>query len=234
MNKNFHIDAYKVLEVKEDANFHEIKKSFIRLVKTHHPDAGGDKHKIISINAAWEILRDKETRAKYDLEKIRHDALKKDTISRSKRNNVITKNVKKNKGGFADEDKKISIWIKNVYEPINKLLNQIINPFASKIKELSADPYDDILMNDFCQYLEESNKKIKKVQDIYQSMPTPYSMKEFSLTLYHCLSQTSDSLKEFERYTMGYVDQYLHDGKEMLKEAKKKKYELKEIKKNIY
>ena len=32
-----------------------------------------------------------------------------------------------------------------------------------------------------------------------------------------------DGLNELDRYTMGYVDNYLHDGKSMIAEAKKKR-----------
>jgi len=88
---------------------------------------------------------------------------------------------------------------------------------------LSADPYDEILMDSFCSYLEKSKDKIKKVKIIYTSMASPSLVKDFSLDLYHCLSQVEDGLNELERYTMGYVDNYLHDGKSMISEAKKKR-----------
>ena len=48
----------------------------------------------------------------------------------------------------------------------------------------------------------------------------PASARGFGLSLYHCLSEVEDALAELERYTMGYVDGYLHDGREMLREAK--------------
>jgi len=43
------------------------------------------------------------------------------------------------------------------------------------------------------------------------------------LDLYHCLSHVEDGINELERYTMGYVDNYLHDGKAMIAIAKKKR-----------
>ena len=39
--------------------------------------------------------------------------------------------------------------------------------------------------------------------------------------MYHCFSQVKDALSELEKYTQGYVDDYLFDGKEMMKEAKR-------------
>ena len=86
-------------------------------------------------------------------------------------------------------------------------------------------------MDSFCIYLDKSKTKIKKVKVIYTSIPSPSIIKSFSLDLYHCLSQVEDGLNELERYTMGYVDNYLHDGKSMIAEARKKRKILKTNKK---
>lgn len=58
---------YETLEVSQDATQKEIKKSYFRLSKLHHPDReGGDEHKFKEISAAYEILSDPEKREKYD------------------------------------------------------------------------------------------------------------------------------------------------------------------------
>ena len=101
------------------------------------------------------------------------------------------------------------------------LLCDILNRYQKQLKDLSADPYDEMLMKSFCQYIENSQKKIKKVQEIYQSIPTPLQARRLSLSLYQCFAEIEDGINEWERYTVGYVENYLHDGKEMLREAKK-------------
>ena len=53
------------------------------------------------------------------------------------------------------------------------------------------------------------------------SIPVPNSISSLGLDLYHCFSQVKDALSELDRYTQGYVDDYLFDGKEMMKEAKR-------------
>ena len=78
-------------------------------------------------------------------------------------------------------------------------------------------------MDSFCSYLEQSKKHLQKVDLIFRSTPVPISAQEFGLNLYHCLSQVEDAVNELERYTMGYVDNYLHDGKAMITLAKKKR-----------
>ena len=57
---------YETLEVAKDATAKDIKKSYFRLSKVHHPDRGGDAHKFKEINAAYEILSDPEKRKAYD------------------------------------------------------------------------------------------------------------------------------------------------------------------------
>ena len=64
-------------------------------------------------------------------------------------------------------------------------------------------------------------------------MFVPSSISSLGLDLYHCYSQVQDALDELERYTQGYVDDYLFDGKEMMKEAKRIQMKMSIKKKNI-
>lgn len=60
---------YETLELNENATETEIKKSYKRLAKKYHPDLNKDKDaedKFKEINAAYEILGNKEKREKYD------------------------------------------------------------------------------------------------------------------------------------------------------------------------
>ena len=63
-------DYYKILGVKKDASPEEIRKTYRRLARKHHPDVNpGDKsaqERFKEINEAHEILSDPEKRAKYD------------------------------------------------------------------------------------------------------------------------------------------------------------------------
>jgi len=42
-----------------------------------------------------------------------------------------------------------------------------------------------------------------------------------------------DALSEFERYTMGYVDSYLHDGRQMLRQAKRLRSKLQQERRQL-
>lgn len=62
-------DYYKILGVNETATDAEIKKSYRKLSLQHHPDKGGDQGKFQEINKAYQILGDKDKRAKYNMQK---------------------------------------------------------------------------------------------------------------------------------------------------------------------
>ncbi|ABM74758.1 possible heat shock protein DnaJ [Prochlorococcus marinus str. NATL1A] len=201
-------DPYQILKVYPSAKLEEIKKAYRKLVKIHHPDKGGDAAVMLEINSAWEILKKK------------HKDLNLNKVNNSK---LYNQNEYKREANNHSKPEDLKKWFQNIYLPIDKLLGQIINPLGAKIRDLSADPYDEILMDSFCLYLEQSKNKITKIKKIYTSFACPSIIRDFSLDLYHCLSHVEDGINELERYTMGYVDNYLHDGKAMIAFAKKKR-----------
>ena len=218
---------YTIFGVSKDATKEELKAAYRSLVKKHHPDTGGNKDNFLQIQLAWETLNDPLKKEKYDR-----------LISYSRESSNITDlnwseevRYKKESSNLKDND--IKLWIKNVYNPINKIINEIIKPLNDEIKKLSADPYDDVLMEAFCNYIMQSQKKIERVSLRYKSNRIPGSISSLGLDLYHCYSQVQDALDEFDRYTQGYVDDYLFDGKEMMKEAKRIQKKMTLNKKNI-
>ncbi len=209
-------DPYAVLGLTPQASSAEIKAAYRALVKCHHPDAGGDDERILALNAAWEVLRDEQSRRRYDAA---HGLAAPATAASA---GVRVRGAAKPRSGAA-ADAQLLTWLQKVYTPIDRLLAQVINPFPQQLRELSADPYDDRLMEAFCTFLDQSRARLEKVEQLYRSMAAPSSAHGFSLSLYHCLSQVQDAVGELERYTMGYVDSYLRDGREMLREAKRRR-----------
>jgi molecular chaperone DnaJ len=223
---SFTRDPYQVLGVATSATAAEIKAAYRALVKQHHPDAGGDEHRILELNAAWEVLGDAERRAD-------HDRTHAPVAAGSARSAAAGRAARRATAQAARGDAELLAWLQQVYAPIDRLLAQVINPFPAQLRALSADPYDDQLMEAFCTFLEQSQARMQKVETLYRSMAAPASAQGFSLSVYHCLSQVQDALTELERYTMGYVDSYLRDGREMLREAKQRRSRLQEERRRL-
>jgi DnaJ-class molecular chaperone len=57
---------YDILGVNKTASSTDIKKAYLRLARTHHPDKGGDPEKFKEIAHANEILSDEMRRRRYD------------------------------------------------------------------------------------------------------------------------------------------------------------------------
>ena len=146
-------NLYKELGLKENATQSEIKSSYRRLVKKHHPDTGGEKDKFLAIQDAWETLSDPLKKKQYDL------TLFPLQQSSNLRNENWEENVNSSKYNSTLKDNEVKNWINNIYNPTNRFITQIIKPLTQEIKELSADPYDEELMGKFCSYITLSQKK---------------------------------------------------------------------------
>jgi molecular chaperone DnaJ len=217
-------DHYDVLGVSSGASTAEIKAAYRALVKRHHPDAGGDEERILELNAAWEVLGDREQRRRYDRERFAPGTAHRPAAARAARAGWQPDPGAGRNTRPAAED--LQRWLKQVYAPIDRQLGQVINAFPAQLRALSADPYDDDLMAEFCSFLEHGQARLQRVESLYRSQRCPDSAKGIGLDLYHCLSQVKDALDELERYTMGYVDSYLRDGRELLREARARRIHL--------
>lgn len=59
-------ELYFLLGVEKTASEAEIRSSFRKLAKIHHPDKGGDPNVFVRLTMAYNTLSNPETRAKYD------------------------------------------------------------------------------------------------------------------------------------------------------------------------
>jgi curved DNA-binding protein CbpA len=62
-------DYYSILGAEADASLSDIERLYKRLAVRHHPDRGGDEEEMKSLNEAYGVLRDEETRRVYDAER---------------------------------------------------------------------------------------------------------------------------------------------------------------------
>jgi molecular chaperone DnaJ len=106
-----------------------------------------------------------------------------------------------------------------VYTPITRELTKMVKRLGPEITALSADPYDDELMDGFMRYLEDAQTVVSKAQTVFRSMPNPASVAGVAAHLYYCLNHLEDGLTEFNWFTQSYEDSYLASGKEMFRKS---------------
>jgi molecular chaperone DnaJ len=205
---------YETLQISVRSTADEIKQSYRKLAKKYHPDVNGDKasrDRIIEINAAYEILGDERKRREYDcqLQSVHIPAQQQSAAHTPKRPRTV--------GRELDED--LILWLNQVYTPVNRMMNWIIKPLKTQIRELSADPFDDDLMAAFEAYVTECQRHLQKAEKTFHSMPNPSLIAGVAVNLYYCIDRVADGIKELNFYIMNYDEQCLHDGVEMFKIA---------------
>jgi curved DNA-binding protein CbpA len=62
-------DYYSILGAEQDASPGDLERLYKRLAVRHHPDRGGDEEEMKSLNEAYGVLKDVETRRVYDAER---------------------------------------------------------------------------------------------------------------------------------------------------------------------
>ena len=60
------LNLYEILNLTDKSSVEEVKKSYKKLVKTHHPDKGGNPETFKKIQLAYEILSNEEKKERYD------------------------------------------------------------------------------------------------------------------------------------------------------------------------
>lgn len=221
---------YETLQVNPRATQAEIKQSYRRLVKLFHPDSNSETSshdRIVRLNAAYEVLSDPHRRQTYD--KQMHGSeqavsgespFEGDRRSNGARSTQTARmpNRQRRKSG-RDADLELEQWLDRVYKPVNQMLSRILNPLKNQIDELSADPFDDELIEAFQSYLNTCRNFLNQAQALFRSQPNPSPVAGIAAHLYYCLNHVGDGIEELEFYTLNYDDHHLHTGQELFRMA---------------
>lgn len=226
-----HFNHYETLDIDPAASQAEIKQAYRRMAKQFHPDINreiANNDCITRINAAYEILGDPQRRQSYDRELSFSGQVRSAGVyggaspswqKRQERTAAAQNQYRQQQTG-RDSDEQLQQWLSQVYQPVNRMLSHILNPLKEQIDDLSADPFDDELLEDFQTYLDDCRDYLQKAQRSFRSMPNPSSVAGVAAHLYYCLNQAGDGIDELERFTSSYDEHYLHTGQELFRIAK--------------
>ncbi|MBH8564100.1 J domain-containing protein [Nostoc sp. CENA67] len=212
---------YDTLKVSPNASQAEIKQAYRRLVKLFHPDSNqdtADNEQIIRINAAYEVLGDSQNRHSYD-QQLRNGSNRLNSDRRQQRTASAQKHHQARRQTGKDADEQIEEWLRRVYQPVNRLLCNILYSLEEQMDELAADPFDDELLDQFQEYLKTCREDLKQAQITFRSLPNPPSLARTAAHLYYSLSQVGDGLDELGYFPLNYDERYLHTGQEMFRIA---------------
>ncbi|MEB3179139.1 MAG: J domain-containing protein [Nostocaceae cyanobacterium] len=211
---------YETLKVNPNASQAEIKQAYRRLAKLFHPDSQketANHQEIVRINAAYEVLGDVQSRQSYDSQL--HQRTQVSSKNRQQRTQAAQQNSS-SRQRVRDMDEQIREWLRLVYQPVNRLVVRILLSLEEQIENLAADPFDDQLLEEFQEYLEECRNYLKQAQQAFRSLPNPPEVANAAVHLYYCLNQIGDGLDDLEYFPLNYDDRYLHTGQEMFRIAR--------------
>lgn len=219
---------YDTLEISPTASQAEIKQAYRRLAKRFHPDSNreiGNHERISRINLAYEVLGDPGQRRSYDHQIYATSSSRSGSAEssvgyseRQQRDSAAQRQHRQRPTG-RDHDEHFQQWQKQVYQPVNRMLNQILRPLRDQIDDLAADPFDDQLLEGFQSYLDECRTYHQQAQRAFRSMPNPANVASVAAHLYYCLNQVQDGIDELERFVSCYDEHYLHTGQELFRIA---------------
>lgn len=221
-------DPYKTLDVGPKANLAQIKQAYRQLAKQFHPDSQHElahHDNITRINAAYELLKDPRRRQAYDdlhfySKAVGTTGTVDSAAHRRHQRTQETQDIyRQDRQNRRKADSHFQEWVHQVYTPVTRELTKIVKRLPLEITALSADPYDDELMDGFVRYLEDCQTVVSKAQATFRSMPNPSSVAGVAAHLYYCLNHLEDGLTEFNWFTQSYEDSYLASGKEMFRKS---------------
>jgi molecular chaperone DnaJ len=198
-----------------------------------HPDtnsAAANHDNIAKVNAAYEVLGDPQSRRSYDQQRFYRSQLEAAGFAtefdrdmrgdRQQRSAAAQARYRQQQKTGRQADEEIQQWLTQIYTPVVRFLHRILDPLADQIDDLAADPFDDELMQDFQDYLDECRDWLSQAERVFQSLPNPSNLAGVAASLFYCLNQVGDGIEQLEFFTTSYEEYYLHTGQELFRIAK--------------
>lgn len=202
---------YQILGLRPDANASDIKRAYRKIVKEQHPDVGQQKktekelrqdtEEMLVINEAYKTLIDKKKRAEYDV-----------IIG-------VTISIKQFQFSKDNEDEAREKFLAKVFNPSRTSIGKVISAYKKQIKQLSQDPFDDELVEQFEEYLNEVDAALRKASNLFSSQPAPTTLEPAVIMMRHCIAQAADALEEMHRFCKNYDYDHLSTAENLFRIA---------------
>ena len=190
---------YQTLGISSDVTAAEIKRAYRKLAKEQHPDAqapvGTDEHSaateaMMHINEAYETLMDAAKRAEYD----RYIGL----------NNHVAVHGKTAVFRTQDEEIEREIFLRTVFHPKRTAIVRMLGNYKKQLRDLSADPYDDELINKFQSYVDKLEETLRAGADALTRNSCPRSLRPAVQMLRYSIAQAADGLEELRFFCVNF------------------------------
>jgi len=193
---------YDILGVGSNVSADTIKRAYRRLAKEQHPDALDAEHEseekrvateeMMVLNEAYSTLMDEKKRAEYDVK-----------IGVAK--TIYIKPV----FSSVDEDQEREKFLRSIFFPVRTSMVKVLNAYKKQIHKLSADPYDDRLLEEFIEYVDKIESTLRKASHEFAYNETPQSLEGAVLMMKNSIAQAADGLEELRYFTKNYNHRHL-------------------------
>ncbi len=194
---------YQVLGVTADVSSAEIKRAYRKLVKLQHPDIKGNggsacahqeaTEEMMLINEAYGVLRDRQKRAEYDCLIGVTDALHRATP-------VFTS---------LEEDEQREKFLQTVFHPSRHAMSKVLGMYKRQIRQLSADPFDDDLIDQFQKYTDRIESALRRAAESFATAVVPRSLEASVQLMKIAIAQAADGLEEMRYFCRNFDDAHL-------------------------
>jgi molecular chaperone DnaJ len=194
---------YQILGLSSDVSAAEIKRAYRRLAKSHHPDARiheadsaesqSATDEMIRINEAYSTLIDTSKRAEYDLRIGVRSAI----------------NIKKPIFTSVAEDQERAHYLRTVLYPVRSSIGKVLSAYKRELRDLSADPFDDRLIEAFQEYTDKLEDALRRGSDTMTRNRTPRTLEPAVLMMRQSIARAADGLEELHYYLQNFDHKHL-------------------------
>jgi molecular chaperone DnaJ len=193
-----HKNFYEILGLPANVSSLEIKRAYRELVKSMHPDVDYNEkthvqrstatERMTRLNEAYETLKDRSKRAEYD-----------SIIGVNGRGKPAVTLVDTNDSDYARQQ-----YLTRVFYPSRQVMGKVLNKYKNELAELSADIFDDRLIEEFEKYVNDIEEALVTGAHLLSSVETPKSLKPAELMMRFAIAQAADGLEEVRHFFQNY------------------------------